>query len=477
LSLSAALCEAAPKRAHAATLAILLPPLLRSLASDHAVLAETAASPPTTPSSPRLRPRLRPRRPRRDCGLASDHAVLAETALALFERQGFVGGAVSTAKSTALPKLVPVLLRRGEKHWSAAINTARYRALTALRSLDAALFDASADAPTAEEAQAMVEKLAPAQAGPRAEGEGGSSERGSLALAPTLLPELAFQELVFAEELGSGAFATVRRARHIVKGRPASEWDEYAIKVVPLAVLQPHGYEASVRREMAVLRVLTHPGIARLVATFRWRDGAYLVMEFAAKGDLHTLLQDRGSLNEAAARFVTGEVVAALHSVHSTGFAYGDLKPENVLLTASGHAKLGDFGAARPITPQGYGIVEEARNIVGTLRDGDWRVKRGIAIPAQPEAPGEETAVAASSGDGEGEGEEDRLEGTLAYLAPEVVRGGAMTRASDCWGGSRVLPVHVPRGAAAGVGRGRRRARRRHPRLSPLRARFPARVP
>lgn len=40
------------------------------------------------------------------------------------------------------------------------------------------------------------------------------------------------------------------------------------------------------RREMAVLRLMSHPGVARLIASFRWRDGAYLVLEFASKGDL-----------------------------------------------------------------------------------------------------------------------------------------------------------------------------------------------
>jgi serine/threonine protein kinase len=57
-----------------------------------------------------------------------------------------------------------------------------------------------------------------------------------------------------------------------------------------------------------------------------------------------------GSLDEASTRFLIGEIVSALESIHNAGFVYGDLKPENIVLTTSGHAKLTDFGAVRPLT-------------------------------------------------------------------------------------------------------------------------------
>ena len=97
-------------------------------------------------------------------------------------------------------------------------------------------------------------------------------------------------------------------------------------------------------REIAVLRRASHPGIARLVASFRWREGAYLVLEYAKFGDLHSqvctvlrgdvsnpawgfthvalcLLQvtRRGSLDLESTRFIVGEVVSALASVHEAG--------------------------------------------------------------------------------------------------------------------------------------------------------------
>ena len=43
-----------------------------------------------------------------------------------------------------------------------------------------------------------------------------------------------------------------------------------------------------------------------------------------------------------------------------------------------GHAKLGDFGAVRPITDTARDFCESARHAIRDLRDGDWRVKVGI---------------------------------------------------------------------------------------------------
>ena len=98
------------------------------------------------------------------------------------------------------------------------------------------------------------------------------------------------------------------------------------------------GYEASVQREIAVLRKMEHPSVARLVASFRWRDGAYLVLEYAAKGDLFTQIASQGVVDEECARFWLGEVAEALRHVHRLGFVYGDLKPENILLTGEARA-------------------------------------------------------------------------------------------------------------------------------------------
>jgi Protein phosphatase 2A regulatory B subunit (B56 family)/Protein kinase domain len=148
---------------------------------------------------------------------------------------------------------------------------------------------------------------------PPQEAEGASPwSVAQMAETPTLLPHLKFHDLVFGHDLGTGAFGSVKYARLIDKTKSRSQWAEYAVKVVSTEKIREMGYEASIQREIAVLHFLSHPGIARLVSSFRFRDGAYLVLEYASRGDLHNLLQKHGSLDVESTRFVVGEVVAAL---------------------------------------------------------------------------------------------------------------------------------------------------------------------
>eukprot|EP00522_Entomoneis_paludosa_P017392 CAMPEP_0172450846 /NCGR_PEP_ID=MMETSP1065-20121228/9056_1 /TAXON_ID=265537 /ORGANISM="Amphiprora paludosa, Strain CCMP125" /LENGTH=571 /DNA_ID=CAMNT_0013202689 /DNA_START=1 /DNA_END=1716 /DNA_ORIENTATION=- len=282
-----------------------------------------------------------------------------------------------------------------------------------------------------ERVLSFMEKIKPK------EEEGGISSwsKTQMAETPTLLPELKFHDLVFGHDLGSGSFGTVRYARLIERSKTRSKWPEYAVKIVSTDKIRELGYEASIQREIAVLRVLSHPGIARLVSSFRFREGAYLVLEYASKGDLHNLLRQQGSLDHDATRFVIGEIVAALASIHDLGLVYGDLKPENIVITEIGHIKLTDFGGCRPVTAEAKARIQSiAANALRDLRDGDWR--ENVMIN------GDDASNANSAGTDEGEktdsrdidmAEDSRVEGTTAYLPPEVVLGAIPTPAADTW--------------------------------------------
>lgn len=74
------------------------------------------------------------------------------------------------------------------------------------------------------------------------------------------------------------------------------------MKVVTASKIQEFHYLASVVREIAVLQMLSHPGVARLVSTFRYRESAYMVLEYASKGDLHSYLLSQGKLSHLHTR-------------------------------------------------------------------------------------------------------------------------------------------------------------------------------
>ena len=90
---------------------------------------------------------------------------------------------------------------------------------------------------------------------PAAEDEGATPwSKALMEESPTLFPSLKFHDLVFGHELGSGAFGVVKYARLIDKSKTRSHWAEYAVKVISTQKIVEMGYEASVRREIAILR-------------------------------------------------------------------------------------------------------------------------------------------------------------------------------------------------------------------------------
>ena len=77
------------------------------------------------------------------------------------------------------------------------------------------------------------------------------------------------------------------------------------MKIIPAAKIAQLQYRSSVLREMAALQLLSHPGVSRMVAAFRYKDSAYLVLEYAARGDLHSYLVGNGKLTHTQTRYCT----------------------------------------------------------------------------------------------------------------------------------------------------------------------------
>merc|ERR1711904_287604 len=96
-----------------------------------------------------------------------------------------------------------------------------------------------------------------------------------------------------------------------------------------------------------VLVRATHPFIVNLEYAFQTPKKLYFVLEYCPGGELFFHLSRAGRFSEGRCRFYASELLLAIQYMHSLNIIYRDLKPENVLLDAQGHAKLTDFGLSK----------------------------------------------------------------------------------------------------------------------------------
>ncbi|KAL9477110.1 hypothetical protein ACSS6W_006951 [Trichoderma asperelloides] len=86
--------------------------------------------------------------------------------------------------------------------------------------------------------------------------------------------------------------------------------------------------------------------VVPLVASFDDLSNLYLVMEYMPGGDFLGLLIRENILHEAVACFYIAEMILAVEEAHRLGFIHRDIKPDNFLISSSGHLKISDFGLA-----------------------------------------------------------------------------------------------------------------------------------
>eukprot|EP00945_MAST-04E_sp_MAST-4E-sp1_P000701 g701.t1 len=151
------------------------------------------------------------------------------------------------------------------------------------------------------------------------------------------------QDLETRGVLGRGAFGFVFLVRNKLND------ERYAMKKISKVTVVEKAQEENIVREKLLLAGMDHPFLPRLYLTAQDKDCLYLVIELLQGGDLFSALVNRPDqvFDRDHSVFYTACIVEALDYMHQQDVIYRDLKPENVVVSSTGVAKLVDFGFAK----------------------------------------------------------------------------------------------------------------------------------
>lgn len=197
-------------------------------------------------------------------------------------------------------------------------------------------------------------------------------ERPALSTGEPDLGQYQFRRL-----LGEGGFGQVYEA-----------WDAKLQRSIAIKRLKPHVLSAragNLLDEARLAASLRHPAFVKIFSIDGDADQQSIVMEFVDGNTLNRAAQQL-ALSEEAALDIVCQVAEAMEEAHASHLVHGDLKPSNLMLEASGKVRIMDFGLARKLDPQATETV-----VIG------------------------------------------EAEGTIAYLAPELLTGGRPNAQSDVY--------------------------------------------
>jgi serine/threonine protein kinase len=160
------------------------------------------------------------------------------------------------------------------------------------------------------------------------------------------------------EVVGVGGMSRVYRAH-----------DRSLERTVALKLLHDHyaedgDYVERFRREARAVAQLSHPGIVTVIDRGDDDGKPFIVFEYVDGENLRELLVRCGALSIRQVLELGGEIARALAFAHQHGLVHRDVKPQNVILSGDGRAKVTDFGIARSLEVE-HGVTQTG-TVMGT---------------------------------------------------------------------------------------------------------------
>jgi serine/threonine protein kinase len=232
-------------------------------------------------------------------------------------------------------------------------------------------------------------------------------------------PALVDGKYRLEKRLGQGAMGVVYRARHVGLAKT------FAVKLLSPARVHDPTFVERFRIEAEALGRLKHPHIVDVTDYgVDPRDGGlpYLVTEYLEGLSLHEFHRKTEALHPRDAIRLLEPIAAGIDHAHARGVLHRDLKAANVFLCGPGadpQVKILDFGLARLQRPPAEHTAGDATASARSTLSSPF------AEPGAWPVPGASPSARLT--------EPDKMIGTPAYMAPELVMGEDPTAASDIY--------------------------------------------
>ncbi|MCL1918172.1 MAG: Stk1 family PASTA domain-containing Ser/Thr kinase [Peptococcaceae bacterium] len=175
-------------------------------------------------------------------------------------------------------------------------------------------------------------------------------------------------------KLGSGGMALVYKAKDTLLERSV------AIKVLREQFVSDEAFVKRFRREAQSAASLSHSNIVSIYDVGRDGDIDYIVMEYIQGKTLKDIVRENGPLQLMDAINIVYQVGEALRHAHANDIVHRDIKPQNIMVTPDGRAKVTDFGIARAATSA---TLTHTGDIIGSVHYLSPEQARGAIVTEQ----------------------------------------------------------------------------------------------
>jgi serine/threonine protein kinase len=159
-----------------------------------------------------------------------------------------------------------------------------------------------------------------------------------------LIGKLLGNRYEILEQLGGGGMAIIYKGRDTLLNRLVS------IKVLRPEFTCDEDFVQRFRREAQAIASLSHPNIVSIYDVGSENSVYYLVMEYVEGDNLKNIIRAQGKIEIERALEIARQISDALQHAHENNIVHRDIKPQNILITREGRAKLTDFGIAKEAT-------------------------------------------------------------------------------------------------------------------------------